>query len=111
MGTPFESSVLRRLVDAGLPARLHYGTGGSWIDIAVADGQDRGRMVLAVMTDGTTYLGDRSVRDRERLRPEHLERLGWTIFRLDSRSWLADPTDVVEEVRRCFDRAEASDGN
>jgi very-short-patch-repair endonuclease len=48
-------------------------------------------MILAVEADGASYRDSGSVRDRDRLRKEHLERLGWRFHRLWSTNWFHDP--------------------
>jgi hypothetical protein len=47
-------------------------------------------MVLAIETDGAMYHSTPTARDRDRLRQEHLERLGWTFHRIWSTSWFRD---------------------
>jgi hypothetical protein len=44
-------------------------------------------MVLAIECDGATYHSSATARDRDRLRQEHLERLGWTFHRIWSQDW------------------------
>ena len=46
-----------------------------------------GRMVLAIECDGVTYHSSATARDRDRLRQEHLERLGWRFHRIWSTEW------------------------
>jgi REase_MTES_1575 len=45
------------------------------------------------------------VRDRDRLRGEHLQRLGWSFHRLWSTNWFADPRGEVAKVRDAYQRA------
>jgi REase_MTES_1575 len=65
-------------------------------------------MILAVEADGASYRDSGSVRDRDRLRKEHLERLGWNVHRLWSTNWLHDPDAEVAKLRKAYDRAVAS---
>ena len=44
-------------------------------------------MVLAIECDGVTYHSSATARDRDRLRQEHLERLGWRFHRIWSTEW------------------------
>src|SRR5215475_11037337 len=62
-------------------------------------------MVLAIEADGASYQGSGSVRDRDRLRGEHLQRLGWGFHRLWSTNWFTDPQGEVAKVRDAYDRA------
>ena len=62
-------------------------------------------MVLAIETDGASYHQSRSVRDRDRLRGEHLQRLGWSFHRLWSTNWFQDPQAEVTKLRDAYQRA------
>jgi hypothetical protein len=48
-------------------------------------------MVLAIECDGASYHSSATARDRDRLRQEHLERLGWTFHRIWSQDWFFHP--------------------
>ena len=65
-------------------------------------------MVLAIEADGASYRGSGSVRDRDRLRGEHLQRLGWSFHRLWSTNWFSDPQAEVTKLRAAYDRAVAA---
>ena len=71
-------------------------------------------MVLAIEADGASYRDSRSARDRDRLRKEHLERLGWTFHRIWSTNWFTDPATeaarVEEAYREAVEAAEPEDG-
>ena len=45
------------------------------------------------------------MRDRDRLRGEHLQRLGWRYHRLWSTNWYRDPEAEVAKVQAAFERA------
>lgn len=107
----FESSVYDALCRAGIPVTPQWGVAGYRIDFALAHPDKPGRMVLAVEADGDTYHRAESARDRDRLRQEHLERLGWRFHRLWASEWFHDPEgqtqlvwqrwqEAVEEVNR-----------
>jgi hypothetical protein len=65
-------------------------------------------MVLAIEADGASYRQSGSVRDRDRLRGEHLQRLGWNFHRLWSTNWFHDPDSEVAKVRAAYDSAVAA---
>ena len=88
---PFERDVETQLSAAGIPLIAQYGCSGYWIDFAAQHPTRPGRMVLAIECDGATYHSSATARDRDRLRQEHLERLGWTFHRLWSRDWFYHP--------------------
>ena len=84
---PFEVDVRDRLTRAGIPLVAQYGSSGFRIDFAAKHSSQPGRMVLAIECDGATYHSAETARDRDRLRQEQLERLGWTFHRIWSQDW------------------------
>ena len=72
------------------------------VELAVTHPAHPGR-VIAVETDGTAYAARSDIRERERLRPERLERLGWTPLRLWVTDVFRDPAREVERVRAAIE--------
>jgi very-short-patch-repair endonuclease len=105
---PFEADVRDRLAACGITVVPQYGVGGYRVDFAAAHPQDAGRMVLAIEADGASYQGSGSVRDRDRLRGEHLQRLGWSFHRLWSTNWFSDPQGEMTKLQAAYDRAVAA---
>jgi very-short-patch-repair endonuclease len=101
----FEADVAARLAELGITVVPQYGVGGYRVDFAAAHPDDPSRMILAIEADGTSYRDSGSVRDRDRLRKEHLERLGWRVHRLWSTSWFTDPEAELSKLRAAYDRA------
>lgn len=101
----FERSVLKAMEEEGLPVHPQWGTAGYWLDFAIAHPYRPGLMVLAVETDGERYHKTESARARDRLRQEHLERLGWRFHRIWSADWLRDPDGQLQEIIRAWDEA------
>jgi very-short-patch-repair endonuclease len=104
----FEASVRTRLAEYGITVVPQYGVGGYRVDFAAAHPGDPSRMILAVEADGASYRDSGSVRDRDRLRKEHLERLGWRFHRLWSTNWFHDPDTEVTKLREAYDQAVAA---
>ncbi|NUR90080.1 MAG: DNA helicase, partial [Nonomuraea sp.] len=102
---PFERDVRDRLAAFGITVVPQYGVGGFRVDFAATHPTDPQRMVLAIEADGTTYRDSRSVRDRDRLRKEHLERLGWNFHRLWSTNWFRDPQAEAARLREAYEQA------
>jgi very-short-patch-repair endonuclease len=105
---PFELDVYERLLDAGLRVDTQYGVAGYRLDFAVRHPHQPGRHVLAVETDGATYHSGWTARERDRLRQQHLESLGWRFHRIWSTDYWRDPeaeiADVVSSVQTAVDR-------
>jgi very-short-patch-repair endonuclease len=105
---PFEADVRDRLAASGITVVPQYGVGGYRVDFAAAHPADAARMVLAIEADGASYSGSGSVRDRDRLRGEHLQRLGWSFQRLWSTNWFQDPQAEVTKLQEAYRRAVAA---
>jgi very-short-patch-repair endonuclease len=95
--SPFEEAVAAALRQRGLNIVSQVGIGPYRIDLAIKD-EATGRYVLGIECDGATYHRSPTARDRDRLRQEVLERLGWRIHRIWSTNWLKDPAGEVERV-------------
>jgi very-short-patch-repair endonuclease len=103
----FEADVQRRLTEAGIAVVPRYGVGGYRVDFAAVHPGAEGRMVLAIEADGASYRDSLSARDRDRLRKEHLERLGWTFHRIWSTNWFRDPDGELAKIRAVFEESVA----
>ncbi len=103
--SPFETDVRDRLAASGITVVPQYGVGGYRVDFAATHPDDADRMVLAIEADGASYHRSGSVRDRDRLRGEHLRRLGWSFHRIWSTSWFHDPDNEVAKLQTAFERA------
>jgi very-short-patch-repair endonuclease len=101
----FHADVAARLAELGITVVPQYGVGGYRVDFAAAHPDDPSRMILAVEADGAGYRDSGSVRDRDRLRKEHLERLGWRVHRLWSTAWFTDSAGELAKLRAAFDSA------
>ncbi|GIJ65437.1 AAA domain-containing protein [Virgisporangium ochraceum] len=103
--TPFERDVADRLTAAGVPVVPRYGLSGQHIEFAVAHPDHPSRMIFAVETDGPAYRAAGTVRDRDRLRPGQLQRLGWRVHRIWSVDWFTDPEAEVARAVAAYRRA------
>jgi very-short-patch-repair endonuclease len=102
---PFEVDVRDTLSRRGLKLTAQYGSSGYWIDFAVQHPIQPGRYVLALECDGATYHSSESARDRDRLRQEQLERIGWMFCRIWSSEWFYNKDAAVEKVLDAYEKA------
>lgn len=102
---PFERDVTAQLTAAGIPLVPQYGASGYWIDFAAKHPEHPGQMVLAIEADGAMYHSQPSARNRDRLRQEHLERLGWHFHRIWSQDWFLHREQEVEKVVAAYKAA------
>ena len=75
------------------------GVAGYRVDLGVIDPKAPGRYLLGIECDGATYHSSRVARERDLLRQQVLEGLGWTIFRIWSTDWWADPRPQMEALK------------
>ena len=85
--SPFEESVYNFLTDEGYDVEKQVGCAGYRIDLAIIDKDNANRYILAIECDGATYHSSLLARDRDRLRQEVLEGLGWKFHRIWSTDW------------------------
>ena len=85
----FEVSVADVLREKGFEVVPQLGVAGFFIDLAVRNPYRQGEYLAAIECDGQGYHSGASVRDRDRIRQEILEGLGWKgkIFRIWSTDW------------------------
>lgn len=102
---PFEADVLAQLTGAGLSLECQVGCSGYWIDFAAKHPSEPGRYVLAIEADGVMYHSSATARDRDRLRQDHLERLGWRFHRIWSSDWFHHREREVSAAVLAFNEA------
>ena len=103
--SPFEEAVADELRARGYTVKHQVGSAGFFIDLAIVDPRRPGRYLLGIECDGATYHSARSARDRDRLRQQVLERLGWTIHRIWSTDWFTHRQREIEKVDEAIRRA------
>ena len=97
-GSPFEEAVHDSLVARGLSLEKQVGVSGYRIDLAVVDENKPGRFLLGIECDGAMYHSAATARDRDRIRQQVLEGLGWRIHRIWSRNWIENRGREIEKV-------------
>jgi very-short-patch-repair endonuclease len=102
--SPFEEDVYHALVERGYTIRSQVGCSGYRIDLAVVNKNRPGEFLLGIECDGASYHSSPTARDRDRLRQQVLERLGWKIHRIWSTDWFRNkPAQVkllIEKIER-----------
>ena len=105
--SPFEEAVANALKEIGLDVRSQIGCGGFRIDLAIVHPEHPGRYVLGIECDGATYHRTATARDRDRIRQEVLEELGWRhrLIRIWSTDWIRNPSRQIERMADAFREA------
>jgi very-short-patch-repair endonuclease len=104
----FEQDIRDRLTKAGLTLTPQFGVSAYRIDFVASHPDKPGQYVLAIEADGASYHSSPTARDRDRLRQEHLERLGWRFHRIWSTDWFRNPQAEVDRVLTAFHAAVAA---
>ncbi|MGA3241825.1 MAG: AAA domain-containing protein [Bryobacteraceae bacterium] len=96
----FERSVGAVLKENGYDVVAQVGVAGFFIDLGVKHPARAGTYLLGIECDGASYHSGRSARDRDRLRQEILENLGWKIHRVWSTDWFKSRESEIRRLLR-----------
>jgi very-short-patch-repair endonuclease len=94
----FEQDIHDALVARGLQLQPQWGVGRYRIDLAVQHPTEPGRFLLAIECDGASYHSSPTARDRDRLRQQELEKLGWRFHRIWSTDWFQQREQEIERA-------------
>ena len=104
----FEMEVCDFLRENGFSVDTQVGCSSFKIDLAVKH-EDSSDYVLAVECDGASYHSSKTARDRDRLRQDILERMGWKFYRIWSTDWFRnkriEKERLLSAVKEAFDNS------
>jgi len=103
--SPFEKAVYNFLDRKGYKLGTQVGCSGYRIDMAVKHPTLSGQYVLGIECDGAAYHSARTARERDRLRQDVLEQMGWKIYRIWSTDWIKDPVAEGEKLIEAVENA------
>lgn len=101
--SPFEDAVIDVIRGMGFDARPQVGVAGFRIDVGIVHPDRPGSFLLGVECDGAQYHSSRAARDRDRLRHEVLEGLGWRIHHIWGTAWYRNRDQEVQRLRAVLD--------
>jgi very-short-patch-repair endonuclease len=104
----FEDAVARLLEQQGYAVRRRVGCAGFRVDLAIVDPEEPGRYVIGIECDGPKYYDTLVARDRDRLRQQMLEQLGWSIHRVWSIDWYRDRDETVARLLQAVEAAKSA---
>ncbi|MYF99613.1 DUF3320 domain-containing protein [Candidatus Poribacteria bacterium] len=107
--SPFEIEVADALRGCDYEIDHQIGSAGYFIDLGVKDTERPGRYLLGIECDGATYHSAQSARDRDRIRQEVIEGLGWCIHRIWSTDWFRYPDRELRKAVEAIERAKTHD--
>lgn len=103
--SPFEADVATVIESFGFLADTQVGSAGFRIDIGVRHPDRPGQYLLAVECDGAAYHSALWARERDRLRQDILENLGWRFHRIWSTDWFHHRQREIERLRQALSDA------
>lgn len=103
--SPFEEDVANVIRGHGFLADPQIGSAGFRIDLGIRHPDKPGTYILAVECDGATYHSALWARERDRLRQDVLEQLGWRFHRIWSTDWFYNRRAEIERLRGALSEA------
>ena len=101
--SPFESDVGTVIRDLGYGVDYQVGSAGFRIDLGVLHPGHPGQYMLAVECDGRSYHSSLWSRERDRLRQDILENLGWHFHRIWSTDWFQRRDKEIKRLRSALE--------
>ena len=98
--SPFEVAVARALRDKGWVIHPQVGVSAYRIDLGVVHPDKPGAYLAGVECDGAMYHRSANARERDKIRQEVLEGLGWTLFRVWSTDWWTNRNGALENLHQ-----------
>jgi very-short-patch-repair endonuclease len=100
----FEDAVQRELEQRGYKVDAQVGVGSFKIDLAVRDPKNPTGYAMGIECDGASYHSSKAARDRDILRQEILQGMGWKLQRVWSTEWFKNKDEalkiLIENVNR-----------
>lgn len=109
--SPFEDSVYQFLQEHGLEVERSIGCAGFRVDMAIIDPEDHGRYMVGIECDGAMYHSSAVARDRDRLREQVLEGLGWKIIHVWSTDWYRNREETQKKLLNAIGVSEIETSN
>ena len=103
--SPFEQSVASRIRGLGFAVVPQVGCSSFRVDLGVVEPSRPGEFVLGVECDGASYHSSATARDRDRIRQQILEKLGWKIHRIWSPDWVTRNETEVNRLKMAIESA------
>ncbi|HJJ54541.1 MAG TPA: DUF3320 domain-containing protein, partial [Methanocorpusculum sp.] len=101
----FADTVAKMLEANGYAVTKNLGCAGFMIDIAVSHPTKPGVFVAGILCDGPNYWSAEDARDRDRLRTQILEGLGWSLIRIWAPEWFCSPRECERRLLEKIEEA------
>ncbi|MFA5728351.1 MAG: DUF3320 domain-containing protein, partial [Candidatus Neomarinimicrobiota bacterium] len=104
----FEQSVYEQLCKKGIKVIPQVGFAGYKIDFGIVHPEFPSKFILGIECDGANYHSSSTARDRDRLRQEVLENLGWKFYRIWSTDWFLNPSREMSRLLEAIENAKTN---
>ncbi len=94
---PIENQIAESLAKLGYKTEINLGNSNSKISVAVYD-RKKDKYLLGIETDQTVISSSPSPLERDVFRNQFLKSKGWTTFRVWSRDWWHNSTQVINNI-------------
>jgi very-short-patch-repair endonuclease len=103
--SPLEQAVAAKIRSFGFGVVPQVGCSTFRVDLGIVDPSNPGRFVIGVECDGASYHSSATARDRDRIRQQILEKLGWKIHRIWSPDWVTRNETEVNRLKSAIEMA------
>lgn len=100
---PIEEQISAKLAKVGYKTEINLGNSNSKISVAVYD-KKKDKYLLGIETDQTVFNSSSSALERDVFRNEFLKSKGWKMFRVWSRDWWHNSSQVMSAIVRELER-------
>ncbi len=104
--TEIQKEVAEEIRRLGYVAVPQIGESSLRVDIGVKTPENLDRFILGIILDGEGYRSTTTARDRDRLRAQVLEGMGWNLHRIWSPEWVHRRSTEVERLTQVLKWAE-----
>ena len=98
--SPFEGAVAEALQANGWQVHPQVGVSAYRIDLGIVHPDATGRYLAGIECDGWMYHSSACARERDKIRQQALEALGWTLLRIWSTDWWSNRAAALAKVDR-----------
>lgn len=102
--SPFESAVALALRGKGWTVQPQIGVSAYRIDLGIVHPDSLGRYLAGIECDGAMYHSSAFARERDKIRQNVLEDLGWKILRLWSTDWWTHRAKALDDLHCSLNR-------
>lgn len=96
--SPFEAAVARALRQLGWIVHPQVGVSAYRIDLGVVHPDLPGRYLSGIECDGAMYHSSAFARERDKIRQQVLQGLGWVLYRIWSTDWWTNKTKALDTL-------------